>query len=378
MIKVEISDNELVTLMLCSDLALCGEEKPYSDAAYSAFAKALYLSENEPADLFNMNADDIQTVCKDHAQFFSRIRRKDFDLCVPRMLKRHQQIIVELNELMKKGISVVTRANKSLYPAILRRKLLVAGIPIPAFIYYSGNISLVDRFNSLAVVGSRNLEKDSEAVLFTEKVVKKALKSGYAIASGGANGVDSIAQDATLSSGGFSIICVSDSLLKKIQKAEIKHAILDELSVYLSLVNPKQRFLSYNAMARNKIIYAVSRYAMVVSCDYHTKLSKGEDVIDNNKGGTWVGANECAEKKLSELIIRVDGQKTPRGNLRLMDTVQCLEINESNLEMDMNFDDMVKSLKKHSGEKEFVQSDLLFTPSQSYDRDFVQGSNSIN
>ena len=84
------------------------------------------------------------------------------------------------------------------------------------------------------------------------------------------------------------------------------------------------------------------------------------------------------KKKLSELIIRADGQKTPRGNLRLMDTVQCLEINESNLEMDMNFDDMVKSLKKHSGEKEFVQSDLLFTPSQSYDRDFVHGSYSIN
>ncbi len=345
---MDISDNELVTMMLCSELALHGDLKPYSDAAYAAFAQALYLSGRQPSDLFNMTADNIQEICNAHAQLFTRIKRNDFAQCIPQMIKRHQQIFFELSTLEKEGIRVVTRADRQHYPAVIRRKLIAAGISIPAVIYYSGDLSLIDSSKTLAIVGSRNLEKDAGAVKFTRDVVKKAVAGGYAISSGGARGVDGIAQDTALANGGRCIICVAENLSKKIQQVDIRHAIVDRRCVFLSQVHPRQRFITYNAMARNKLIYAASKYAMVVSCEYQTKMVNDQETIDSNKGGTWTGANECAKKNLSELIVRSCSENMPRGNLELINTVACRRMSEQDLAQNLSFDEIITTLPLQS------------------------------
>ena len=358
---MSISDNELVTLLLCSDLALKGSElKPYSDAAYSVFALALFKAGKQPSDLFSMASQEINDICIEHAYLFPKSMRKDFGECVPQLIKRHQQIFFELGTLGNEGVKVITRANKEHYPSIIRKKFSAANIPIPSIIYYSGDLALVDSSKTLAIVGSRDLEKDMTAVKFTQDVVKNAVNSGYAISSGGAKGVDSIAQEAAMENFGTCVISVSDSLSKKIQAVDIRHAIVDQRCVYMSLVHPHQRFHGYNAMARNKMIYGSSQYAMVISCDCKTKMVRGKEVIDNNRGGTWVGANECAKKNLSKLIVRTCGENTPRGNRELINTVECLEINEQNLMEDKSFDEIVNSLTPHSAYKEAVQTELLF------------------
>ena len=51
---MQLSENELVTLLLCSDLAV-GDVSPLSDSAYSAFATALYKENRQPSDLFSMS-----------------------------------------------------------------------------------------------------------------------------------------------------------------------------------------------------------------------------------------------------------------------------------------------------------------------------------
>ena len=342
---MDISDNELVTLMLCSELALNGELKPYSDAAYSAFAQALFLSGKQPSDLFNMSSQDIQEICNAHTQLFTRIKRNDFAQCIPQLIKRHQQLFIELSTLEKEGIRVVTRADKAHYPAIIRRKFLSSGIPIPSLIYYSGDLSLVDSSKTVAMVGSRNLEKDTAAVKFTCDVVAKAVASGYAISSGGAKGVDGIAQDAALANGGRCVISVADSLSKKIKQADIRHAIVNRNCVFMSLVHPRQRFVSYNAMARNKLIYAASQYAIVVSCEYQTKMVNEKEAIDNNKGGTWTGAHECVKKHLSELIVRSCSENMPRGNVELINTLPCRIICEQDLSQNKSFDEILGALR---------------------------------
>ncbi len=341
---MDISDNELVTLMLCSELALHGELKPYSDAAYAAFAKALFLSGKQPSDLFKMTEGQIQEICNAHAPLFTRIKRNDFAQCIPQLIKRHQQIFFELATLEKEGIRVVTRANKQHYPAIIRQKLIAAGIPLPAVIYYSGDLSLLDSSKILAIVGSRDLERDKDAVKFTGDVVRMAVAGGYAISSGGAKGVDGIAQDTALANGGRCIITVAENLSKKIQQVDIRHAIVDRRCVFLSLVHPHQRFLTYNAMARNKLIYAAAKYAIVVSCEIQTKIINEQEAIDNNKGGTWTGANECAKKNLSELIVRCCPENMPKGNLELINTLACRRISAQDLALNMSFDEIIKCL----------------------------------
>lgn len=61
-------------------------------------------------------------------------------------------------------------------------------------------------------------------------------------------------------------------------------------------------------MARNKIIYALSDYAMIVTCSFVAD-AKGKPYP--NKGGTLVGAHECAKFNLSKLLVRNAGDNFP-------------------------------------------------------------------
>ena len=55
---MQISENALVTLLLCSDIAVA-DTSPLSDMAYSALAQALFNESKQPSDLLNMTSDDI-------------------------------------------------------------------------------------------------------------------------------------------------------------------------------------------------------------------------------------------------------------------------------------------------------------------------------
>ena len=310
---MQLSENELVTLLLCSDLAV-GDVSPLSDSAYSAFATALYKENRQPSDLFSMSSENIAEIYQKYRQqLFSRCRTCDFDTRIPYLLKRHQQLTIELSDLNDRGISVVTRANRDLYPQTNK---------------------------SISVVGSRDLKKDKTAELFTRNFVFSAIDDGFSVSSGGAKGIDQIAFESSLSKGGHSIIAVSDSMIKRICEPMVRKAIMAGDSLWLSIVNPKEKFKSYNAMARNKIIYAVSDYAMVVTCEYHTSVKNGKEVINNNKGGTWVGAHECADKELSRLMVR-SSPNAPKGNNELLNTLDCINIEESKILLGSSVSDLI-------------------------------------
>lgn len=333
---MELSDNEIVTLLLCSDLALSGSAVPFTDVVYSEFAHVLFKIGKQPADLYTMNEYDIdefislsEKLCKFDAKY-------KFAVNIPKLLKRHQQLLIELGMLERYGINVITRANRKYYPSKIINKLSAAGVSIPAVIYYAGNLSLIDSFRNIAIVGSRNLDADQSAEFFTKIFVERAVMSDYGISSGGAKGIDICSQKAVISNNGRFIITVSDSLLKKIVDPDVRHGIQNGNGLFLSLVNPKERFKSYNAMARNKIIYSVSDYALVVTSEYQTKFKNGIEVIDDNKGGTWVGAHECFKKHFSKLLIRSNGQFTSRGNRKMLDTLDVIEVDEQKFLSDSN------------------------------------------
>ncbi|MGN1394411.1 MAG: DNA-processing protein DprA [Succinivibrionaceae bacterium] len=324
---MKISQNELVTLLLCSDIALSDKEKPLSNLAYDLFARALYKEGKQPSDLFSLSESEIFAIYQNNqSTIFKKCRTKDFHERIPLLLKRHQQLIMQLSEYENAGIKVLTRADKAIYPKILRSKLYGAGIPIPPVIYYAGNLCLLDSDKIISIVGSRNLENDIDAKNFTKIFVKKAIEDDYIISSGGAKGIDDFALNTAIEENGKFIITVSDSLEKKIKEPKIRKALMSNNALYMSLANPLARFAGYNAMERNKIIYAIAKYSMVVSCDYKLKEKNGKSIIDKNKGGTWVGANECFENNLSKLLVRSNKELTPKGNKALLEMVNAIEI----------------------------------------------------
>ncbi len=214
-----------------------------------------------------------------------------------RLLDRSGSLSFEISKYENMGIRILTRADEE-YPRQLKKKLKGSGCP-PLF-YYAGELSLLDK-NAVGYVGSRNLNADDND--FARLTVKKTVANGFCTVSGGARGVDTVAEMETLHEGGESIVYLADSMMRKIKKADILEAIQSKKLLLLSVVRPDAGFSAGMAMMRNRYIYAQSVGSVVVKSDL-------------KKGGTWSGATENIKHKWCEIFCwKNEGYE---GNMELI------------------------------------------------------------
>jgi predicted Rossmann fold nucleotide-binding protein DprA/Smf involved in DNA uptake len=173
---------------------------------------------------------------------------------------------------MNKGLWVLCRSDTA-YPQRLKRKLREMAPPI---LYGAGEMSLLNG-GGLAVVGSRSIGKNEET--FTSMVSNRCACEGIQVVSGGAKGVDQTSMREAIAAGGSAVGALADSLLRKSLQKDHRQALHDRRLVLISTVHPEAGFNVGAAMGRNKFIYALADYALVVKADF-------------NKGGTWSGTEE--------------------------------------------------------------------------------------
>jgi predicted Rossmann fold nucleotide-binding protein DprA/Smf involved in DNA uptake len=148
------------------------------------------------------------------------------------------------------------------------------------------------------VVGSRNT--DEAALKVAAELASLCAEQDVTVISGGARGVDQTAMLAALEANGSALGVLADSLARE-AVSEKYRVPLDRGHVTLvSSCSPEAPFSVGNAMSRNKLIYALSDAALVVSAEAQT-------------GGTWHGAVENLKQKWTPLIVRRD-DSSPRGN----------------------------------------------------------------
>lgn len=273
--------DSMAIVLLCSDLALdpsVNPIKPYTIKQWSKLADTLMTSAlKSPAAFLDTTQDDWQKELHLSHEECSRIQG---------LLSRAAQVTIELEKLSGMGIYALTRAEKN-YPRQLKERLKKDSPPV---LYYSGNLDILQS-QGVAVVGSRNI--DEKGAEFTQKLGKKCAEEGFFVVSGGAEGVDTIAETSALKSNGLAVSIVSNSMIGRIKQKETREAIADGKLLLLSTFHPKSSFTVYNAMDRNKYIYALSHYAVVVSSDY-------------KKGGTYAGAAENLKRQMVPLFVRRD------------------------------------------------------------------------
>lgn len=264
-----ITDNAYVTILLCSYLGVNnGNYKPYTALQWSELGNKIINSKiGEPAKLLNMDKESIINSIK--------IREEEADRIV-NLLSRGANIAFLLEDLSRKGISIVTRSDIE-YPKKLKSTLKKYSPPI---LFYCGDLSLANKIG-IGIVGSRNI--DDEGIKFTQLLAKKAVEEKLVVFSGGAKGVDEISETTALNNQGYVVSILADSLSKKIMSKAIRDNILSGKQLLLTVNNPDAPFSVANAMNRNKYIYALSNGTFVVASDY-------------NKGGTWAGAVENIKK----------------------------------------------------------------------------------
>ncbi|WP_172683888.1 DNA-processing protein DprA [Desulfosarcina cetonica] len=197
------------------------------------------------------------------------------------------------------GIWIVCRSDER-YPSRLKKHLKRQAPPV---LFGVGDIGLLD-LGGLAIVGSRNVDAEGED--FTHKVAQACANSDVSVVSGGARGVDQVAMLSALETGGKAVGILADSLQKAALAGKYRQTIREKRLVLVSPFHPGSRFNVGNAMGRNKYIYALADFALIISAEI-------------KKGGTWAGATEELKREEHRPVFIRMGSRVPPGNMALLE-----------------------------------------------------------
>ncbi|MEO6060259.1 MAG: DNA-processing protein DprA [Candidatus Limnocylindria bacterium] len=205
---------------------------------------------------------------------------------------------IELDRLANRGIWVTTLLDET-YPPKLRDRL---GDKAPPLLFGAGEGTIAGR-GGLAIIGSR--DADENALEFAADVAQAAARGGLTVVSGAARGVDAAAMHGALDHGGSVVGVLADALERRIREPQVRSWMADGQLCLLTPYAPDSGFSVGAAMGRNKLIYAASDAALVVSASEGT-------------GGTWSGAIEALKGRWTPVFVR-QGDDLPPGNRRLVE-----------------------------------------------------------
>ncbi|MDD5142893.1 DNA-processing protein DprA [Methanoregula sp.] len=288
MIPDSITPDTQVALLLCGRFGLNEPSvTPLNANEFFSLCQWLRNESKTLPDLFDSNVVD----------HYSKISRLDAKR-LPELLNRGGALALAVEDWNNKGIWILSPTDEH-YPRRLTERL---SNKAPPLLFGVGNPQLLSK-GGLAVVGSRDISE--RAKLATHKIGSLCVQNRIPLISGGARGVDSEAMQTVLDEGGLVIGFIADSLLKMSVNGKYRQALRDQRLVLVTSNDPKTPFSVGNAMARNKFVYCLSDWTLVIASSY-------------NEGGTWAGATENLKNKWVPLFVREDVD-VPEGNYRLID-----------------------------------------------------------
>jgi predicted Rossmann fold nucleotide-binding protein DprA/Smf involved in DNA uptake len=290
MSTVAISGDSQAIVLLCSTLALPRDAnvKPLAPKEWSSFAATLHESEvRTPSGLLGLDAAEIADATGTSQEAGRRVAE---------LLSRGGQLALELERLSGRGIWLLTRADDD-YPPLLRSRLKNTAPPV---LFGAGRRSLlVER--GLAVVGSRTADESS--LEFATELGRRCAKSGFAIVSGAARGIDAAAMLSSADAGGMAIGVVAEALERATRRQDLRSHLGEGELALITPQHPAAGFTVGGAMGRNRLIYCLAEAAVVVA--------SGES------GGTRAGALENLKAGWVPLLVRADAD-APKGNRELI------------------------------------------------------------
>lgn len=286
-----LSLDSRVLLLLCSHVGLDkdGDLAPFTLREWNPLARKIQSSRiSRPEGLLGQPVAELK----------SQLQLTDAEaerLC--RLLIRNEEIEDEIRRLASLGIQVMTRADAA-YPQRYRQRLKES---TPVVLFYAGESALLGQ-PGIAVVGSRHLDQaGQECATF---VGNACGLSGLVLYSGGAKGVDTLSMKAALEARGTAAGILADSLERAIRDPLAKNALGRGDLCLVTPYSPNAGFSVGAAMGRNRLIYCLADYAIVVASDAE-------------KGGTWAGATEALKAGWLPVFV-LEHPTMPDGNRLLL------------------------------------------------------------
>ncbi len=286
-----ISINSRVILLLCSHLGIenGSDLAPLSSREWKQIENKLLTLNQEPGFLYTLDKDGLRSQLDLSDDNSARIAR---------LLERYDPLTHELERLASLGIHPLTCVDEG-YP---RRYIQRLRELTPPVLFYCGEKALLDQ-PGIAVVGSRNLDEiGQECAAF---VGNACGLSGLVLYSGGAKGVDTISMNTALNARGTAVGILADSLVRAIRSPAIRSTLSRGDLCLATPYSPDAGFSVGAAMGRNRLIYTLADFAIVVASD-------------EGKGGTWAGATETLRHKWVPVFILAHPDM-PQGNRSLLE-----------------------------------------------------------
>lgn len=282
---VDISPTTQAILMLVAPLLAGGRTEAgllLTPKEYTRLAQALQRLDSRPSDLLGSQATELLDSL---ASDFDRDR-------LGNLLARGMQVSLALEQWQQLSIQVISRAD-SLYPRRLKKSL---GYRSPSLLYFCGDPALLNG-GGLAVVGSRQV--DTDLLEYTRELGALAATAGCTIVSGGAKGIDQASMQGAATAGGKVVGVLAHDLARAVMRRDNRNALMNHELLLCSPFDPTAGFKVWQAMDRNKLIYALADVALVVQSDV-------------GKGGTWSGAREQIQKfRCVPVYTRTAGPHSP-------------------------------------------------------------------
>ncbi len=134
--------------------------------------------------------------------------------------------------------------------------------PLPALLYVFGDLSLLAR-PAVAVVGSRDAGR--EELVVAGNLASALAAAGMAVVSGYAPGIDEAAHLAALEAGGSTLLVLAEGLGCFRERPRFRGRLSAENALLVSPFEPHKRWAGFQAMARNKLVCALSDAVVVVA-----------------------------------------------------------------------------------------------------------------
>ena len=248
-----LSANTTVILLLTAPLVV-GNRGPRDQiltaSEYRKLAPCLASLQSKPADLLEPGADRLVAQCGEVIDE-TRLRA---------LLDRGFLLSQAVERWQARGVWVVSRADTA-YPPLLKRRLKNEA---PSVIYGCGPHELMHT-RSFAIVGSRDVTEP--LIEYTRGTAALVAGAGLTVVSGGARGVDRAAMNGALEADGRVVGVLPGDLERTVMNREHRNLLLEERLTLVSPFDPSLRFTVAQAMARNKVIYALAEAGLVVNAD---------------------------------------------------------------------------------------------------------------
>ena len=179
----------------------------------------------------------------------------------------------------------------------------------PPILYCKGYLPLLNT-KGVSIVGARDV--DEFAIMLTKSIASKLAENALNVTSGYAKGVDTSAHLGALEAQGTTTMILSFGVNHISIKREMKDLNWEKNSLFVTQFAPYEKFSGQNAMARNKLVCAMSK-AIVVIASGPERDSQGK------MSGTFDAGKSAISMNIPVFVLSPQVLKpTPQGNIDLI------------------------------------------------------------